>query len=426
MLEDKRFCAGATPVALTMALALGCIAPEEAPVESSDEPVVTAVQAADHLFVWAGDKDEKDSDFLAVIDARRSEPSYGRVVATLPVGATGTMPHHTEYEFPPDGLLFAGGWLAGQSFVMDLSEPRMPRLVAEFTGAGGYSFPHSYARLPDGHRLTTFQGHEGRYGPPGGLVEIDATGAAVRSSRAEDASAGAAIWPYSLTVLPDIDRAIVTSTEMGMPPWEEYEDTFHVQVWSLSDLRLRATVPLPESGKGPHHLYPAEARRLADGSVMVNTFSCGLYRILEIEGDSPRAELVHLFPGDGTILEKECGGPVVVGRYWIQTVAALPALIALDVSEPSAPVEVARLMLEPPFVMPHWIAADRTADRLVVTGGDGSWVLVVDIDRDSGALMIDERFREPGAERPGIRFDRDNWPHGGTGPAIVHGALFGG
>ncbi len=53
--------------------------------------------AATHLFVWAGDADQKDSDFLAVIDARRSEPTYGQVVATLPVGASATMPHHTEY-----------------------------------------------------------------------------------------------------------------------------------------------------------------------------------------------------------------------------------------------------------------------------------------------------------------------------------------
>ena len=40
-----------------------------------------AITAAKHLFVWAGDADERDSDFLAVIDARRSEPTYGQVVA---------------------------------------------------------------------------------------------------------------------------------------------------------------------------------------------------------------------------------------------------------------------------------------------------------------------------------------------------------
>ncbi len=51
---------------------------------------------ASHLFVWAGDADE-DSGFLVVIDARRSEPTHGQVVATLPVGARATMPHHTDF-----------------------------------------------------------------------------------------------------------------------------------------------------------------------------------------------------------------------------------------------------------------------------------------------------------------------------------------
>ncbi len=35
---------------------------------------------------------------------------------------------------------------------------------------------------------------------------------------------------------------------MGMPPWEEWGfiDTNHVQIWSLHDPRLLATIPLPE------------------------------------------------------------------------------------------------------------------------------------------------------------------------------------
>ena len=31
----------------------------------------------DYLFVWAGDSAEKSSDFLAVIDAKPSSPTYG-------------------------------------------------------------------------------------------------------------------------------------------------------------------------------------------------------------------------------------------------------------------------------------------------------------------------------------------------------------
>ena len=87
---------------------------------------------SDYLIVWAGDKDEKDSDFISIIDLRRSASTYGEIIATLPVGANATMPHHTEYEYPPNDTLFANGWVTGQTFLIDLIEPLNPRLAGEF------------------------------------------------------------------------------------------------------------------------------------------------------------------------------------------------------------------------------------------------------------------------------------------------------
>src|SRR5687768_7051970 len=63
-------------------------------------PSAGTTAASPYLFVWAGDEDQKESDFLAVIDALPASPTYGQVVATLAVGARATGPHHTEYEFP--------------------------------------------------------------------------------------------------------------------------------------------------------------------------------------------------------------------------------------------------------------------------------------------------------------------------------------
>jgi hypothetical protein len=100
-------------------------------------------------------------------------------------------------------------------------------------------------------------------------------------------------------------------------------------------------------------------------------------------------------------------------------------LIALDVSNPAKPVEVSRLVIDSRFPMPHWLAADRKSDRLVLTGDEGSWVLVARADPNTGKLSLDDSFREPGAAIPGISFDRREWPHGKSGRAIVHGALFG-
>ena len=75
--------------------------------------------------------------------------------------------------------------------------------------------------------------------------------------------------------------------------------------------------------------------------------------------------------------------------------------------------------------MPHWLAADRKGNRLVVTGDGESWVLLARFDPDKGALSLDQTLREPGTTLLGISFDRQGRPHGKGGRAIVHGALFG-
>ena len=87
-------------VGLAAAVLAGCANAPEAP----------AAHGSNFLFVWAADKDKVESDFMAVIDLRPGSASYGDVVATAPIGATGTMPHHVEYEFPEGGMLFGDGF----------------------------------------------------------------------------------------------------------------------------------------------------------------------------------------------------------------------------------------------------------------------------------------------------------------------------
>jgi hypothetical protein len=389
-----------------------------------------------YLFVWTGDDNEKDSDFLAVIDALPTSPTYGEIVATLPVGVKATSPHHTEYEFPPGAKLFANGWGAGRTFILDLNNPRRPKLAGQFTQAAAYGFPHSFARLPNGNVLATFQVKSKGYEPPGGLVELDGRGKVVRASSADVAGLDKKLlWPYSLIVLPAIDRVVTTSTEMGLPGWASsgahgaathqhtLTDTHHIQIWSLKDLRLLATIPLLPPLNSKANLNPAEPRILPDGSLYVNTFNCGLYRVLGVEGPDPKAEFVYSFPGAGT--KFECAVPVVMGKFWIQTDPSLPGLIALDINDPETPREVSRLVFDQRFERSHWLAADRRSNRVVVTGNNKSWVLIVNIDLQTGKLTLDENFRTKGADYPGVNFDRPTWPHGPTGKAFVHGALFG-
>jgi len=84
---------------------------------------------ASFLYVWAGDADTLDSDFLAVIDVRPGSQTYARILSTVPVGARATTPHHTEHQLERDGVLFANGFGAGRTFRFDLARPNRPRLL---------------------------------------------------------------------------------------------------------------------------------------------------------------------------------------------------------------------------------------------------------------------------------------------------------
>jgi len=390
------------------------------------------VHGSPYLLVWAGDERRERPDFLAVVDVNPSSPRYGQIIKRMPVRGSGMMPHHTEYEFPASGVLFANAWAGGHTFIIDAGKAASPQVKSDFVLAGGYGFPHSFVRLPNGHVLATFQSHGAAYAPPGGLLELDENGAVVRSaSAATPELKDDQVWPYSMAVVPALDRVVVSNTPMGMPKWAKAPEgswsserldaivTKQVQIWRLSDLKLLHTLELPPSGQGHQNEFPAEPRLLPDGSVYVNTFSCGLYRVVDLGTAAPRVEFVRIFPGS---MQEMCGVPVIVGKYWIQTVGALPGLIALDISDPAKPAEASRLQFDHSFHMPHWIAADRNGHRLVVTGNDQSWVLIVNLDPQTGTMSVDEKFHEPGATTPGLRFTTADQPK--SGPALVHGSLF--
>lgn len=380
---------------------------------------------ARHLHVWAADADRAHADFLAVLDVEPDSGRYGRLVATQPTGDRGAKPHHTEHRMPASGTLFANGYLAGRTYRFDLSEPDRPGLSGSFDGVASYTHPHSYERTPEGNVLITFQGQGPDNVDPGGLVEVTDGGELVRSASAADpARPDALLRPYSLAIVPELDRVVTTSYDMG-------EDmgfrggrrgrTEVVQVWRLSDLSIVKTIDLPPGPKGYEDEQPGEPRLLADGrTVLVSTFACGLYRITDLDSDDPGAEWVHSFDGGG------CAVPVVHGRWWIEPVPSAHALVSLDVSDPAGPVEADRLVLGRRN-FPHWLALDSGGNRIVVADrGDGERrIFLVTIDPETGAVALDERFREAGSDRPGWSFDRRTWPHGPGGSAVPHGSVFG-
>jgi hypothetical protein len=371
-----------------------------------------------HLFVWAWDVDHDAGAFLAVVDVDRSSTTYGQVVSTLPT-LTGSDAHHIEYEMTTSQL-FANSWDNGQTFVFDLGDPVHPRLASVFGDAGPYTHPHSFARTPSGTVLATYQGLAADHSASGGLAELDDRGRMLRAASAAD-SLDPDIRPYSLVVIPQLDRVVTTTADMhGRRVGRS------VQVWRLSDLVLLHTVLLPPGPRGDEHLHPAEARLLGDGkSVMIATFRCGMYVLSELDG-IPVARLARSFPWSPVAGEDtDCNVPVRSGRFWVQPVGTTGSLVVLDVSRPEEPVIVDELAFGVD-ARPHWLALEPGGKRIVMTGGGtlAGGVYLIDMDPETGKLRLAGDLPATGSGIPGIRFDREEWPHGKTGPAFAHGAVF--
>jgi len=375
-------------------------------------------QANSYLFVWAGDDAKKDSDFLAVLDANPASPHYGQPVASVAVPGPPGTPHHTELEMPAGGFLLANAFNSGRTMLFDLRDPLHPRLATSFGDLDGYMHPHTYVRLANGTVLATFQyrgGHELK-SDGGGLVEFDEHGQLIRASSAMDpATKGELIRPYSLVVVPKLDRVVSTNTAMH----RDEPSTRTVQVWRLSDLKLLRTIVLPHGARS-EELNPGEPKLLADGStVLVHTFSCGLYEMKGLADAQPRVQHVETFEGE------TCAVPLRIGKYWVQTLFSAHALASYDISDLTNIREVSRLQFDDKQ-KPHWIAADRTNRRIILNSGEyGEHRLyVINFDQQTGTLKLDERFRDPGSDRAGVSMDGKSWPHGFKGDAYAHGTVF--
>ena len=383
-------------------------------------PLAGHAQGGRYLFVWAGDDAKKEQDFLAVVDADARSERYGQVVASVAVpGATGS-PHHTELEMPDGGFLLANAFGSGRTLVFDLRDPLTPALATSFGDLDGFSHPHTYVRLSNGHVLGTFQyegAHGGRGAAGGGLVEFDQRGRVLRSRSARDAAApGELIRPYSLVVIPESDRVVSTNTAMH----ESEGDSRTVQVWRLSDLSLLRTLVLPATPGASSEKNPGEPRLLADGrTVLIHTFSCGLYRLDGVETDQPTLRHVTTFEGE------TCAVPLRLGRYWIQTLFGAHAVAAYDVSDPAGVREVSRVTFDD-RQKPHWMAADPAGRRIALNSGEygDHRLFMLDFDPESGRLALDGRFRDAGSDRPGVSMDGKTWPHGFRGDAYPHGTVF--
>lgn len=398
-----------------IALAVACVAGISLPAQ--EKPA----SSGHYLYVWTGDAAKNGNDFLAVIDADPASASYGHLVTTLATDQKTELVHHTEYTMPASGMLFANDHYAGRTFIFDVRDPLHPRIAASFTDMDGYMHPHSYLRLPNGHVLAAFQHshhdmHADTLGKTGGLVEIDDSGKVVRSASSADPSfPNALLTPYSLVVLPGLDRVLSTNSSMHS---EDVLSGVTYQVWRLSDLKLLKTEYFDAGENHYGQVSPEEPRLGPDGAVYVQTLGCGIERITGMESDHPRSQLVYEFPGNW------CGVPTIVGHFLLQSVPRVDSVIVLDIANGAKPVEVSRLKIGDDFD-PHWTGWDAKTNRIVVTtGGSGDPRLyLLKFDASSGSLSLDDSFKDADG-KPGFNFTDRDWPHGWKGTGRPHGAVF--
>ena len=174
------------------------------------------------------------------------------------------MPHHMEYATPPAGeLLFMNAHHHELSLLVDISDPRAPRVAKTFTPPAPLRFPHDYSRTPKGTRLVGFLRSEGPSPDPaetvtpgnhGGIAEYTADGVLLRQAMAGNAGSKP-VRPISRHA-PLRRGALVLGKRSVSEPWG-----------SQSPLRLLAEVGLElVDAEGPYARLHASWRRSASGS----------------------------------------------------------------------------------------------------------------------------------------------------------------
>ena len=397
-----------------------------------------AAAPSPYLLVLAGDKDAAEEDFLAIIDVAAGSSTIGKAVATRAIGHRGSMPHHMEYELPPAGkLLFANAHHPEETLLVDVSDPLAPEVRRRIRPPAPLRFQHDYARLPNGNVLTGFLRSEQpgvdvadkASATHGGIAEYDAQGELLRSASAAVSGFKAPVRTYAILPMLDIDRVVTTSARMM-----EDHSADVVQIWRYSDMTLLHTIGLPPGMKrdgtplGWSTMMPFAARAMPDGSVLINSYGCAFYRLNDLS--SPNPQIAHVYDIHGSDPAKQssrigCSVPVLIGKYWIMPVAWSQSVYVLDVSNPSAPSEVSRLAMPAGFD-PHWAAKDPLSDRIAI-GAElekEKGIFVLRFDDAAGRLSFDGTIVAASGQAGYIDLDNQTWPHGASGPAWGHAALF--
>jgi len=179
-----------------------------------------------YLYVYSVDADQKDNDFLAVIDVNMASATYGQVLTRVDLGSPANEPHHMG--FTDDRTkIWAGTLFSKRLFIMDVaSDPAKPKIVKtidDISALTGLHGPHTYYALPGRMLVTFLSSADGN--PPGGIAEFANDGQLIRVWK----NPANAPYAYDVAVKPEINRMITSS----FTPFRNYSRP--LSQWDLKD-----------------------------------------------------------------------------------------------------------------------------------------------------------------------------------------------
>jgi selenium-binding protein 1 len=233
-----------------------------APSGPADESVfVRGLSAGRHesvLYVWTSDADQKDPDFLSVLDVDPASASYGKVIATTPTGSPANEAHHFGYTANADRI-FAGGLFSDRLFIYDVAtDPKHPKLVKtvpDLAASTGYSGPHTFYAVPGGVMIAMLGAKDG--GAPGALVKLDNDGKFLQAFPAPN-------YMYDVGIKPELNLIVTSSwahphhVKTGNTPMDQVGD--EVVAWDWKTGKVLQVEHLDKSPLEVRWLHGAAAR----------------------------------------------------------------------------------------------------------------------------------------------------------------------
>jgi hypothetical protein len=274
----------------------------------------------EYLVVWAGDKNAGDNntasvaktnpsvnpvtapdtardnsvgpDFIAIIDATKGLPSYGKVVNTITTSpVVENEPHHMQYLWHKGDVIYAGGLYSDITYVFDISQLPAVSLkgvnLPQDTPCG--SIPDAYWTLKDGTAYGTYMGgadvpgpchytngevrvSNGFGGSPGSIVRLDKEGKTLAETpaalpTAEDPKvcvdypvlpAATCANPHGIQVREDLNRLV--ASDYAEPrnivldpvrPESPYVFRDTVRIYDISDRNNAKVVSVSHMPDGP-------------------------------------------------------------------------------------------------------------------------------------------------------------------------------